>query len=402
MKKLRQLIDKLKPTFSEGGKLGFLHSTFDGFETFLFVPKTTTKRGAHVRDAMDLKRVMTMVIIALVPALLFGMYNIGFQHARAIGDIAMQGAWLHCWWYGFLRMLPLIIVSYVVGLGIEFITAQIKKEEISEGYLVSGLLIPMIMPIDIPLWILALAVAFAVIFGKEVFGGTGMNIFNPALLARAFVFFAYTSKISGDHVWIRGFGQGGPYIDGFSGATPLGYITEGVSAGSPTLDMGGYSLSDLFWGFIPGSIGEVSFFAIMLGAIFLLYTGIASWRTMFSVFAGGLLMGLIFNMVGGNPYMEMPAYYHWLLGGFAFGAVFMATDPVTASQTNTGKIITGLLIGMIAVLIRVVNPGYPEGMMLSILFMNALSPLVDYFIVQANVKRRLKRARVAGKEAGHE
>lgn len=403
MKKLRKMMDKMKPTFSKGGKLGFLHSTFDGFETFLFVPNTTTKKGSHIRDAMDMKRTMTVVIVALIPALLFGMYNVGLQHARAIGDVAMQGAWFSCWWYGFVRMLPLIIVSYIVGLGIEFAVAQVKGEEINEGYLVSGLLIPMIMPIDVPLWILALAVAFAVVFGKEVFGGTGMNVFNPALLARAFVFFAYTSKISGDQVWIRGFGKGGPYIDGFSGATPLGYISEGVSAGSPALDMGGYSVADLFWGFVPGSIGEVSFFAIILGAILLLYTGVASWRTMGSVFAGGLVMGLIFNAVGGNPYMEMPAYYHWLLGGFAFGAVFMATDPVTSGQTNTGKVIAGFLVGLLAVLIRVVNPGYPEGMMLAILFMNALTPLIDYYVVQANIKRRLKRAKAAaGKEVRYE
>ncbi len=395
--KLQKLIDKLRPTFSEGGRLGFLHSTFDGIETFLFTPRATTRRGSHIRDAMDMKRVISLVIIALVPALLMGMYNVGFQHARAIGDVAMQSAPLACWWYGLLRMLPLIVVSYGVGLGIEFAVAQVRGEEINEGFLVTGLLVPMIMPIDVPLWILALAVAFAVVFGKEIFGGTGMNIFNPALLARAFVFFAYTSKISGDHVWIRGFEKGGAYIDGFSGATPLGYINEGLSAGSPVLDMGGYSVSDLFWGFVPGSIGEVSFIAIMLGAVLLLYTGIASWRTMLSVFAGGLVMGLIFNAVGGNPYMEMPAWYHWLLGGFAFGAVFMATDPVTSSQTNTGKIIAGLMTGMLAVLIRVINPGYPEGMMLAILFMNALCPLIDYFVVQANVRRRLKRAS-AGKE----
>ena len=249
----------------------------------------------------------------------------------------------------------------------------------------------MIMPIDVPLWILALATAFAVVFGKEVFGGTGMNVFNPALLARAFVFFAYTPKISGDQVWIRGFGKGGEFIDGFSGATPLGYINDSVSAGAQTLDFGGTTPWDWFWGFIPGSIGEVSTFCILIGAVILLWTGVASWRTMLSVFAGGLIMGWIFNLVGANPYMQMPAYYHLLLGGFAFGAVFMATDPVTSSQTNTGKIITGLIIGMLTVLIRVVNPGYPEGMMLSILFVNALAPLVDYCVVQSNIRSRKKR-----------
>lgn len=396
-KQLRKLVDKVKPTFSKGGKLGFLHSTFDAFETFLFVPNTVTKRGTHIRDANDLKRTMIIVIIALVPALLFGMYNIGYQHYAAIGDPATQGMWLNCWWYGFVRMLPMILVSYIVGLGIEFAVAQKKGEEVNEGFLVSGLLIPMIMPIDVPLWILAIAVAFAVVFGKEVFGGTGMNVFNPALLARAFVFFAYTSKISGENVWVRGATKGGEFVDGFSGATPLGSISDGISTGATSLDFGGATPMDWFLGFMPGSIGEVSKLAILIGAIILLYTGIASWRTMFSVFAGGLIMGWIFNLVGANPYMQMPAYYHLLLGGFAFGAVFMATDPVTSSQTNVGKIITGLIIGMLAVLIRVVNPGYPEGMMLSILFVNALAPLVDYYVVQANVSRRNKRLKLAKK-----
>ena len=390
-KQLRNFVDKIKPTFSKGGKLGFLHSTFDAFETFLFVPNTVTRRGSHIRDANDLKRTMMVVIIALLPALLFGMYNVGYQHFAAIGDPSSQGMWFTCWWYGFVRMLPMILVSYIVGLGIEFAVAQKRGEEVNEGFLVSGLLIPMIMPIDVPLWILALATAFAVVFGKEVFGGTGMNVFNPALLARAFVFFAYTTKISGDQVWIRGFGKGGEFIDGFSGATPLGYINDSLSAGAQTLNFGGTTPCDWFWGFIPGSIGEVSTFCILIGAVILLWTGVASWRTMLSVFAGGLIMGWIFNLVGANPYMQMPAYYHLLLGGFAFGAVFMATDPVTSSQTNTGKIITGLIIGMLTVLIRVVNPGYPEGMMLSILFVNALAPLVDYCVVQSNVRNRKKR-----------
>lgn len=392
-KQLRKLVDNIKPTFSKGGRFGFLHSTFDAFETFLFVPNTVTKRGTHIRDANDMKRTMIVVVIALIPALLFGMYNIGYQHFGAIGDPTMQTMWLNCWWYGFVRMLPLILVSYIVGLGIEFAVAQKRGEEVNEGFLVTGLLIPMIMPIDVPLWILALAVAFAVVFGKEVFGGTGMNVFNPALLARAFVFFAYTSKISGDRIWIRGVTKGGEYADGFSGATPLGHIADSVSAGSTSLDFGGTTPWDWFWGFIPGSIGEVSTFCILIGAAILIYTGVASWRSMVSVFAGGLIMGLIFNMVGGSAYMEMPAYYHLLLGGFAFGAVFMATDPVTSSQTNMGKIITGLIIGMLAVLIRVVNPGYPEGMMLAILFVNALAPLVDYYVVQANVRGRKKRVK---------
>lgn len=390
-KQLRNLVDRIKPAFEEGGRFGFLHSTFDAFETFLFVPNTVTRRGAHIRDANDLKRTMIIVIIALLPALLFGMFNIGYQHFAAIGDAARQSAWFGCWWYGFIRMLPLIIVSYVVGLAIEFVSAQFKHEEVNEGFLVTGLLIPMIMPIDVPLWILALATAFSVIFGKEVFGGTGMNVFNPALLARAFVFFAYTPAISGDHVWVRGFGKAGEYVDGFSGATPLGRIADNVASGATSLDFGNTGPWDWFFGFMPGSIGEVSTFCILIGAAILLYTGVASWRTMLSVFAGGLIMGLIFNWAGGNPLMEMSPIYHLLLGGFAFGAVFMATDPVTSSQTNTGKIITGLLIGMLAIMLRVLNPGYPEGMMLAILFVNALSPLVDYYVVQANVRRRKNR-----------
>lgn len=398
--KLRKTVDRIKPTFSKGGRLGFLHSTFDAFETFLFVPNTVTRKGSHIRDINDLKRTMIVVVLALVPALLWGMYNIGYQHFGAIGDAAMQSAWFSCWWYGFVRMLPMIIVSYVVGLGIEFAVAQKRGEEVNEGFLVTGLLVPMIMPIDVPLWMLALAVAFAVVFGKEVFGGTGMNVFNPALLARAFVFFAYTPKISGDHVWIRGLGKGGEYVDGFSGATPLGTISDQITSGAQSLDFGTGALPsvcDMFWGFVPGSIGEVSTFCILLGAIILLATGVASWRTMLSVFAGGLIMGLIFNCIGSDAYMRMPAYYHLLLGGFAFGAVFMATDPVTSSHTNTGKVITGLLIGMLAVLIRVKNPGYPEGMMLAILFVNAFAPLVDYYVVQANVNRRRNRVKTAKK-----
>ncbi len=389
MKKLRNIVDKFKPQFEKGGRFSWLHSTFDGFETFLFVPNAVTKKGAHIRDVNDTKRVMIMVVIALMPALLFGMYNTGLQHFRAIGELAQAESILGCWWYGFWRVLPLILVSYIVGLGIEFIFAQVRGHEINEGFLVSGMLIPLIMPIDVPLWMVAVAVAFAVIIGKEVFGGTGMNIFNPALLARAFVFFAYTPFISGETVWVRGFGKAGAYIDGFSGATPLTTLSESVSSG--TLNFGGYSLGDMIIGTIPGSIGETSVIAILLGAVILLWSGVASWRIMTSVFAGGLLMGLLFNAIGGNAYMDMPAYYHLVMGGFAFGAVFMATDPVTASQTNKGKFICGFLIGAIAVLVRVVNPGYPEGMMLSILFMNALAPLVDHYVVEANVKRRNKR-----------
>jgi len=382
MKALKNLIDNIKPTFSKGGKLSFLHSTFDAFETFLYVPEYLTKKGVHVRDSIDLKRTMTIVIIALLPALLFGMYNTGYQYNLSVGG-SMD--FMQMFWYGFLRVLPLVIVSYVVGLGIEFAAAQIRGHEVNEGFLVSGMLIPLIMPVDVPLWILALSVAFAVIVGKEVFGGTGMNIWNPALLSRAFVFFAYPSQISGDKIWISGLGSGQGVVDGFSGATPL----ANAAAGSPIP-----SFMDMFTGFIPGSIGETSTIAILIGAALLIFTGIASWKIMASTFAGGLLTGLLLNVLATDPssYMAMPAWNHLVMGGFAFGAVFMATDPVTGSQTETGKWIYGFLIGMMAILIRVFNAGYPEGMMLAILLMNTFAPLIDHIIVQSNIKRRLKRA----------
>ena len=358
---LRKFVDKIKPTFSEGGKLGFLHSTFEGFETFLYVPNTVTKKGAHIRDCNDIKRVMIVVVLALVPAMLFGMYNVG----RLAGIEGVMPAI----WYGFLEALPNIIVSYVVGLSIEFAFAQKRKHEINEGFLVTGLLIPLVMPIGVPCWIVALSTAFAVIIGKEVFGGTGMNVFNPALLARAFAFFAYTPQMSGEAVW---------YADGRTGATALEQLST-MTAGSELP----YSVSDAFFGFMPGSLGETSTFAILIGAALLLFTGVASWRIMLSVVIGGLAMGYLFD----TPY---PAYYHLLVGGFAFGAVFMATDPVTSAQTNCGKWIYGFMVGALAVLIRVINPAYPEGMMLSILFMNALAPLIDYFVVERNIARRKK------------
>lgn len=384
MKALRNFVDKLKPTFSEGGKLSALHSTFEGFETFLFVPNTTTQKGAHVRDCNDMKRTMIMVVLALVPALLFGMYNTGYQHFLSLGQEA--GLW-QCFWFGFLKVLPMIIVSYLVGLSIEFAFAQKRGHEINEGFLVSGLLIPMIMPVDVPLWMLALGTAFAVVIGKEVFGGTGMNVFNPALLARAFVFFAYTPFMSGETVWVAGLGkaEAGAIADGFSGATALEQL-------STTGEMS-YSICDALIGLMPGCVGETSVIAIALGAIVLLVSGVASWRTMVSVFVGGLAMGLLFNAIGANAYMEVPAYTHLLVGGFAFGAVFMATDPVTSAQTNAGKYIVGFMTGALAVMIRVINPAYPEGMMLSILFMNALAPLVDYFVVERNIARRKNRVK---------
>ena len=374
MKALRNIVDKLKPTFSEGGKLSFLHSTFEGFETFLFVPDTTTTKGAHIRDCNDMKRTMIMVIVALIPAFLFGCYWTGAQ-------VGLEG--LVAFFYGLVRILPMVCVSYIVGLAIEFYFAQIRGHEINEGFLVSGLLIPMIMPVSTPLWMVGLATAFAVIFGKEVFGGTGMNVFNPALLARAFVFFAYTPQISGEEVWYSKWTMMGAQVDGVSGATALEKLAS-------TGTLGDWSAMDAFLGFIPGSFGETSTLAILLGAVILLGAGIASWRTMVSVFVGGLAMGYLFQWTGVTEY---PAWWHLIIGGFAFGAVFMATDPVTSAQTNTGKYIVGFMTGAIAVLIRVVNPAYPEGMMLSILFMNALAPLVDYFVVEANISRRKNRVK---------
>ena len=390
---LRNIMDKIKPTFSKGGKLGFLESTFDAFETFLFVPNRVTRSGSHIRDSLDLKRVMIVVVVALLPALLFGMYNTGLQHFRAMG-VADASVWT-CFWFGFLKVLPIIIVSYVVGLGIEFISAQIRGHEVNEGFLVSGMLIPMVMPVDIPLWMVAVATAFAVIIGKEVFGGTGMNVFNPALLARAFIFFGYTPYISGEKVWVAGLTNGTGVVDGYSGATPLTDAASAVLTKADQVQWTHGAPIDWFLGTIPGCIGETSTLAILIGAVILLWTGIASWRIMLSVFAGGYLTGLLFNLIGANAYMDIPAYYHLIIGGFAFGAVFMATDPVTASQTNTGKFIYGFLIGFLAVMIRVLNPGYPEGMMLAILFMNAVAPLIDYYVVQANIRRRNRRLKLA-------
>ena len=371
---LRNYLDKQKPKFEKGGKLEKFHSVFTGFESFLFVPNTTTSSRAHIRDAVDLKRTMIIVVLALIPALLFGIYNVGYQHFNAVGGLA-DTTFFQLFFYGLWKVLPMIIVSYVVGLGIEFAVAQMKGHEINEGFLVSGLLIPMIMPVEAPLWMVALSTAFAVIIGKEIFGGTGMNIWNPALLARAFFFFSYPSMISGDKVWIAG-----DTADAISQATPLAQM----ALGQPLT----YSTADMFWGFIPGSVGETSAFCILIGAVILLLTNVASWRTMISVFVGGYLMALVFQPISG-----VEAYQQLLMGGFAFGAVFMATDPVTSAQTNTGKYVYGLLIGAMAVIIRCINPGYPEGMMLAILLMNTFAPLIDWFVVQANIKRRLKRAK---------
>jgi len=379
MKALRKLLDKQKPHFQQGGRFEKLESTFEAFETFLFVPNTVTHSGAHIRDAIDMKRTMIFVIIGVFPTLLFGMWNVGYQHFLSYGQ--HTGIWTN-FIFGLGKVLPIIIVSYAVGLGIEFLFAQIRHHEVNEGYLVTGILIPLIVPPDIPLWELAIAVAFAVIFGKEVFGGTGMNVFNPALTARAFLFFAYPGNMSGEKVWIA------DKLDSFSGATPLGKALVGNFHNFP-------SAHDMFFGFIPGSIGETSTFLIIVGGLFLLITGVASWRIMLSVFAGGYVMGLIFNLWGANQYMHLPAWEHLIMGGFAFGAVFMATDPVTSAQTTKGKYYYGFLIGMLAILIRVFNPAYPEGMMLAILLMNVFAPLIDHIIIQSNIKKRLKRAKVA-------
>ena len=382
MNALRKYLNQIKPNFEEGGKLHAFRSVFDGFETFLFVPNTTAKSGAHIHDAIDSKRIMSMVIIALMPAMLFGMYNVGYQNYLAAGTLA-SASFLEIFCYGFLAVLPKILVSYIVGLGIEFIWAQWKGEEIQEGYLVSGIIIPLILPIGCPLWMLALACAFAVIFAKEIFGGTGMNIFNVAIAARMFLFFSYPSKMTGDTIWVAQnsiFGLGNTLPDGYTAATPLGQIGQGADVTS--------SLSDMILGFIPGSIGETSVIAIAIGAVILLWMGIASWKTMLSVFVGGGLMACLFEHLGMTP---IAWYEHLVLGGFCFGAVFMATDPVTSARTETGKYIYGFLIGALAVIIRVMNPGYPEGMMLAIFFGNMVAPLIDHCIVARNISKRMKR-----------
>lgn len=372
---LRRYVSKIKPNFVKGGRFAWLQSTFEAFESFLFVPDATTKRGCQIRDAVDLKRTMITVVIALMPALLFGIWNIGYQHYLALAETVS-------FWYmlgfGLAKALPVIVVSYVTGLAIEFAFAQIRHHEVNEGFLVTGMLIPMVLPPDIPLWMVAVATAFAVLIGKEAFGGTGMNLVNPALLARAFLFFAYPSVMSGDKVWIA------DQPDAFTGATPLGILANGGTELPSAWTM--------IWGGVPGSMGETSVIAVALGAILLLITGIASWRIMLSVFAGAIGMGLVFNAIGANTYMQLPFYNHLIMGGFAFGAVFMATDPVTAAQTNAGKWIYGLLIGIFAVMLRVLNSAYAEGMMLAILLMNCFAPLIDHCVIARNINMRRKRA----------
>ena len=382
MKALRNYLDKIKPQFKEGGKFEKLHSTFDAFESFLFVPDKTTYRGSHIRDSIDLKRTMSMVIIAMIPALLFGIWNVGYQHFLSLGQ---EVDFFQIIGYGLIKVIPIIAVSYIVGLGVEFIFAQYRHEEVNEGFLVSGMLIPLVMPVDVPLWMVAIATIFAVVIGKETFGGTGMNVFNPALLARAFIFFAYPAKITGDTIWTGGLTKGEGVIDGFSGATPLSKAASGAIDQIP-------SLHDLFFGFIPGSIGETSKLAIIIGAVILIVTGIGSWRIMLAGLIGGVTMTLIFNAFAANAYMTLSPLTQVMMGSFLFGMVFMATDPVTAAQTNKGKWIYGFLAGFFAIMIRVFNPAYPEGVMLSILLMNAFAPLIDYYVVEANIKKRLKRA----------
>ena len=380
---LRNYLNKIKPNFEKDGKLHAFRIVFDGFETFLYVPNDTAKSGVHIHDAIDSKRIMSMVVIALLPALLFGMYNVGYQNYLAAGTLG-SASFCEIFFYGVLAVLPKILVSYIVGLGIEFAWAQWKGEEIQEGYLVSGIIIPMIVPVGCPLWMIAIAVAFAVVIGKEIFGGTGMNIFNVALVARAFLFFSYPTKMSGDTVWVAQdtiFGLGNTLPDTFAQATPLGQLAAGTNVTA--------SLSDAILGFIPGSIGETSVIAIAIGAVILLWTGIASWRTMLSVVVGGSLMAVIFEQTG----QSIAWYEHLVYGGFAFGAVFMATDPVTSARTDCGKWIYGFIIGALAVIIRVMNPGFPEGMMLAILFGNMMAPLIDHYVVEANVKKRAKRVK---------
>ncbi len=381
----RQVLDKAKKKFEPGGKLHFLYALFEAIDTFLYVPDKVTTKGAHIRDALDLKRAMTAVIIALIPPLLFGIWNIGYQHYHYLG---VDSTFWQNFGFGLIKFLPILIVSYVAGGFVEVLFAQINKEEVSEGYLVTGLLIPMVIPVETPLWMVALAAIFATLFGKEVFGGTGYNIFNPALLARAFLFFAYPNWMSGDKVWVA------DLPDGISGATPLGQFAQASSVSQLEAVHSHFSIADMFFGFIPGSIGETSTLAILIGALILIYFGVGSWKVIVASFAGGAFMGILLNIFATptNPYMSLPFWEHFLLGGFAFGMVYMATDPVSSAHTELGKWIYGFLAGLMAILIRVLNPAYPEGVMLAILLMNMFAPLIDYLVVNSHIKKRMKRA----------
>lgn len=380
MKFLRNTFDKYKPFFDKGGKLEKFAPGFNAFDTLFFVPNHTTKTGAHIRDGVDLKRVMVTVIFALIPAMVFGMWNVGYQHFSQLGEATTV---FECLLYGSIKFMPMVVVSYGVGLGIEFLFGILRGHEINEGYLVSGLLIPLVMPIELPLWMLCVSVAFAVLIGKEAFGGTGMNIWNPALVARAFCFFAYAPSMSGDKVWVTDAAT----VDSISGETILGTLAANKQTA--------YSVFDMFMGYIPGSVGETSVLMILIGAAFLIFTGVGSWRIMLSTVLGGVFMGLIFNAFGVNELMRFPWWQHLLVGGFAFGAVFMATDPVSAAQTQTGKWIYGFLIGVFAILIRVFNGAYPEGMMMAILLMNVFAPTIDHYVISNHIKRRKNRLKTA-------
>ena len=402
MKFLRKILDNAHAKLNKSEKTKKLFPLVDSVDTLMFTPNHTTNGGAHIRDGIDLKRTMMFVILALIPCLLFGMYNVGLQHDLANSTVEWSG--VDQFLYGLMKVLPFVVVSYGAGLGVEFIFAIKNGHAVQEGYLVSGMLIPLIMPIDTPLWMVAVAVVFAVVIGKEVFGGTGMNILNIALTARAFLFFAHPTSMSGNNVWISGFKElkgSGNLVDGVSGATPLGDLASftqdqpAYSSLNEFIDKG-HSFVEAMWGLYPGSIGESSVFPIMLGAIFLLLTGIASWRVMASFFAGGLVMALILNQFAGeNAYMQLPAIHQLMYGGFLFGMVFMITDPVTAAQTTKGKFFYGFLAGFLGILIRVVNPAYPEGVMLAILIANVFAPLIDHMVISTNIKRRLKRVKIA-------
>lgn len=380
---VRNLIDKIKPTFEKGGKLAFLHSTFDAFETFMYVPKTVTSKGSHIRDCVDIKRVMIIMVLALVPSFLFGIWNTGYQHSQAF---AMNWNFWQMIWYGIVKILPLVLVTYIVGLGIEFISAQLRGHEVNEGYLVTGFILPLIVPVDVPLWMLAVATAFAVIFAKEVFGGTGMNIWNPALIARAFLFFSYPSKMSGDQIWIGGLNKA--MNGGTAWATEGGHLVDGFSGATPLASHDSYSVLEMIIGNTPGSVGETSVIAILLGAFILIFTGVASWKIMLSTVAGGLAIGALAQTCGATA---IPCWHHLIMGGFLFGAVFMATDPVTSAQTECGKWIYGFLVGALAVIVRLFNPGYAEGMMLAILLMNTFAPIIDHVVVECTLKAKAKK-----------
>lgn len=376
MSYLRRKLDEIKRPFAKGEKWERFAPAVNAFDTFLFVPNHTTSKGAHIRDAVDLKRTMITVIIALLPALVYGIYNTGYQHFSQLGtEFTFMDAFIHGAW----KIVPMIVVSYVVGLTIEFAFAVYRGHEVNEGYLVTGLLIPMIMPVDIPLWMVAISVAFAVLIAKEAFGGTGMNILNPALTARAFAFFAYPTYMSGNKVWVSEAGA----LDAVSGETILGSLAAGQSVG--------YSTFEMFQGAIPGSIAETSTLWILVGALILIFTGVGSWRIMVGGVIGAAVMGFIFNLWGANALMSFDWLNHLVVGGFAFGIVFMATDPVSAAQTLKGKWIYGILVGIFCIMIRVFNPAYPEGVMLAILLMNVFAPTIDHYVVEGNIKKRTKR-----------